>query len=391
MTTLGAPEQPITDSRGQVLDLIRRHDPISRTELTSLTGLAAASISVITRALIDQGLVAEVGRGASTGGKPRTMLSLQAASRHAIGVSLGESGLTYAVLDYAGSLVARWRRRGSDLIGDPDLVQAVVAADLDALLQRAEICRDSLLGLALVTPGPWFAGADTSVTPPGMERWRGQDLGGALRARWGVPVSLDNDATASAIGAQLAHGADSQALGAVFMSRGIGAGLQLAGRSWTGAHGNAGELGHTVVELDGPTCWCGGAGCLEQVAGPGRVVAEARGRGLAVTGPESTLLSEFASVARLALRGDPVAAGLIDHSARHLAQATVSMVNLLDLDTVVLTGPAFSIAGPLYLPVVRAAVARGAVSGARVRVILDDRGTATAAIGAATMVLKASQ
>ena len=99
-------------SRSAILDLIRAAGTISRVELTRATGLTAATISTVVRRLIDDGLVLEVGRAESTGGKPRMLLQLDPSARYAVGVHLDHAGITYVIANLGGAIVARWRRPG---------------------------------------------------------------------------------------------------------------------------------------------------------------------------------------------------------------------------------------------------------------------------------------
>ena len=100
-------------SRSAILDLIRAAGTISRVELTRATGLTAATISTVVRRLIDDGLVLEVGRAESTGGKPRMLLQLDPSARYAVGVHLDHAGITYVIANLGGAIVARWRRPGA--------------------------------------------------------------------------------------------------------------------------------------------------------------------------------------------------------------------------------------------------------------------------------------
>ncbi|NAZ84268.1 ROK family protein, partial [Kineococcus sp. R8] len=160
----------------------------------------------------------------------------------------------------------------------------------------------------------------------------------------------------------------------------------------------AGEFGHVCVLLDGPVCWCGGRGCLEAVAGPAPVVARARAdatvraeTGLARRSSNPVDL-EFAALARAARAGAPGARALLEESARWVAAAAESAVNLLDVDLVVLTGPSFAAAASVYGPAISA---RLAPADARtwhrgVTVTVSSAAATASATGAAALVLQQS-
>jgi predicted NBD/HSP70 family sugar kinase len=183
------------------------------------------------------------------------------------------------------------------------------------------------------------------------------------------------------------------------MSVGIGAGLLVNGSAYRGASGNAGEIGHICLDVEGAECWCGARGCTEVIAGPAAIVAAARadaaigqaaGLDTAADRSGSSTASDFAAVARLARRGDAGARDLLEMSARYLAVATRTLANIMDLELVVLTGPSLAIAGSIYLPVIQAELDRSFFARATHSITVQlSRSAATApAIGAAAMVLQ---
>ncbi|MCQ8832089.1 ROK family transcriptional regulator [Streptomyces malaysiensis] len=391
---------PHATSRAAVLDVIRAAGTISRVRLIKATGFTGATISTVVRRLIDDGLVTEVGRSESTGGKPRTLLALNESSRYAVGVHLDHSGITYALTDLGGSVVARMSRAGAGT-DNPPAVVARMADEVDKLIQGVGISRDLVLGLGLVSPGPLTPASGMRLTPPTMRHWEEFPLDQALAEATGLPVVLENDATAAALGEHwsgVVRGTPSFA--AVYMGTGIGAGLMIDGVVYRGRSGNAGEIGHMSLDVDGPDCWCGARGCTEALAGPAAVVTQARAdarisraAGLAQGpgGQRPSVAADFAAVARAARLGDSGARELLERSARWLALATRALANVMDLETVVLTGPSLAVAGSVYLPVVQEELDRTFFARAAHPVVvrLSDSAATAPAIGAATMVLRA--
>jgi len=154
-----------TNSRALIVDSIRSAGTVSRVELTQITGLTAPSVTTVVRRLIDDGLVDEAGRGSSTGGKPRTLLRIRAAARYVVGVHLSADSLTYVLVDYAGGVVARWRRAGPGEASDPEQVVARIATETTELIERSGIDSSLVLGLGFVCPGPLIRNRGvTSVT-----------------------------------------------------------------------------------------------------------------------------------------------------------------------------------------------------------------------------------
>ncbi|MFD7158272.1 ROK family protein [Kribbella sp. NPDC059898] len=381
-----------TNSRALIVDSIRSAGTVSRVELTQITGLTAPSVTTLVRRLIDDGLVDEAGRGSSTGGKPRTLLRIRAAARYVVGVHLSPDSLTYVLVDYAGGVLARWRRAGPGDESDPEQVVERIAAETTELIERAGVDPGLILGLGFVCPGPLIRNLGVTSAPPSMASWVGFPIHQRLEERLGLPALLENDATAAAAGTRLTTSHDVSVMAGLFMSEGIGSGLRLNGHVYQGAHGNAGEVGHICVQIGGPQCWCGSTGCLEAIAGPATVVAKARAAGLDLGSQRRTGVAAFAAIARLALTGDSRAEAILKDSASWLALGAQTITNMYDVQLLVLTGPAFAVAGTIYLPIIQDRIMSSAFGRAvNTEVVLDERGHDAAAIGAALMMLRSER
>lgn len=387
-----------SSSRSQVLDLVRTRAPISRVELAELTGLTQASISHAVRALLDEGLLRETGDREWTGGKPRVMLTLDPLARCAVGVQLGADWLVVVLTDARGAVVARTRVRGARL-HQPDAVVATIARHVDVLLRAAGVGRRGVVGLGLAVPGTLDLDAGAIAVSRSLDRWQGFPVRSRLGAAVGLPVVMDNDATAAAVGEYWAgRTAGSVAHCTLYMGAGLGAGIVVNGTVYRGASGNPGPIGR--MHLHRSAAGDGGARdpgpTLEELAAPHAVARRAR-RAVAEGRRTSARLSadgdpivDFGAVATAAVQGDALAVELVEESAGYLADAAVTVANLLDVDSVVLAGPAFSTAGSLYAAVVerrlRAELHAGGQHG--VRVALAAHVADAAAVGAAALVLQ---
>ncbi|MEU5805760.1 ROK family transcriptional regulator [Streptomyces sp. NPDC047718] len=235
---------------------------LGRADLAARTGLTPQAVSKITARLRAAGLVAEAGRGASTGGKPRTLLRLVAGARYAVGVHADRDELRAVRVDLAGRVVDRCSGPLDFGAGPDAVVEAVVRA---VGLVRGRL--PELLGVGVAAPGPldWRAGVMGRVT--GHPEWEGFPLRRAVVDGLGPdapPVVVDKDTNAGAAGAGPGLGnAGSGASLYLHLGSGLGAGLRLDGEVYRGARSAAGEFGHQVLSLDGPPCRCGGRGCAE--------------------------------------------------------------------------------------------------------------------------------
>lgn len=380
-------------SKGRALDLIRSAGPISRVELAELTGLTQATISTAVRELIDDGLVLETGRGESTGGKPRMRLEINPISRLGIGVNLSRESITYVVANLAGTIVGRQRVAGAGSDGPIDVIPRM-AAQIATLIDRLGLDRNAIVGIGLATPGPIDRHNGTITNAPSLPDWSGFPVRSALAKATGYSCEMDNDATAAAIGEYWLGATEGySAYASIYMGTGIGSGIVMDGTIYRGISSNVGELGHVTVDAKGPLCACGNRGCLELYATPAKVVESARSA--AASGKLAVPLTgevavDFAAIATAASRGDAVATELIEASAEYLAAATVSMVNLFDVELIVLAGSAFAAAGSVYVRYLNEALRTRALArfAHPVAVRASVNGHDAAAVGAATLVMQ---
>ncbi len=382
-------------TRGVVLDLIRAARTISRIELAATSGLTPPTISEVVRELLADGLVVEAGRGASTGGKPRTLLQLNPPARYSVGVQLERNTCVIVVVDLAGRQAARASFHGTSQM-PPQQALRFLAGQVNALLDTAAVDREKVLGVGLVSYGPQDRRAGLLLTPQPTDEWLDYPVAPRLAEILGMPVLLDNDAAAAAIGEYWLGAVDPRSTyGCIYMATGIGGGVVVAGDVYRGSSSNSVEIGHISIDVNGDECSCGNRGCLENYAGPAAVVRQALAtpglaRRLALDPAGADFLTDFARIAAAANAGNADARHLIEESARSLGYAAVTITSLFDLDLIVLAGPSFAVAGSIYQTLIQREVdhrtfARRAHP---VRVVPSVSGSDAAAIGGAVLVLQ---
>jgi predicted NBD/HSP70 family sugar kinase len=378
-----------------VLDLIRAARTISRVELAASSGLTPPTISEVVRDLMTDGLVVEAGRGASTGGKPPTLLQLNPPARYSVGVQLERNTCVLVVVDLAGRPVARTSFHGTAQM-PPEQALPFLAAQVNAILDAAAVDRGRVLGVGLVSYGPQDRHAGLLLTPQPTGAWYDYPVAPRLAEILGMPVLLDNDAAAAAIGEYWMGTVDPRSTyGCIYMATGIGGGVVVAGEVYRGSSSNSVEIGHISVDVHGEECPCGNRGCLENFAGPSAVVRQARetpglNGHLALDPAGTDYLTDFARIAAAANTGNAEARHLIERSARYLGHAAVTISSLFDLDLIVLAGPSFAVAGPIYQRLIQQEVDRRTFARRAhpVRVVPSVSGSDAAAIGGAVLVLQ---
>jgi predicted NBD/HSP70 family sugar kinase len=371
-------------SRALIVDVIRSAVTISRGELAELTGLTQPSISNIVRDLIADGIIHEIGSIDSIQGRPRKLIAINPANRFGVGFHFGPDTVTCVAIDLTGGVIGREALpRLPDEIWPADRL----AGRFDDFTASLDLPRGRVEGLAIVAPA-----AVPGLPDPAAEL---TGLRADLAARIGVPVLVENDSAAAALGEFWSRRVSrEQAFGCIYLAGGIGAGFVFGGALFRGASFGAGELGHVSVHHDGRPCPCGNVGCVQQYASTRATVDAAREHPallarLALDGSDS---SAYDAIARAAVNGDPDAHEVLDQAAAYLSVAATSMVNLLDLGRVVLTGPGVAVAGSIYARRLRSHLATTAHNRQRHRVSveLSAQPRDAASIGAAVLTVQAS-
>ncbi len=379
--------------RGVVLELVWRHERISRADISRITGRSRSTVSEVVAGLLDTELIREAGSGRSRGGRRPVILRFRDDARVILGVDVGATHISVALTDLRGRVLA-WKDRSHDVRRDPEGADALLHALCEQALAARPSSAGKLMGIGVGVPSPVDPKHPGRMSPRIFPAWRGRDAFGALGARRDVPVYVDNDANLGAVAEQWwgeAAGLDHFMY--VKVGSGVGAGFVVDGKIYRGATGVAGEIGHVVVDSSGPPCVCGSRGCLATFVGTRALVA--RTRSLLPRYPESALASaeplEIAAVEAAAIEGDPLAVAVMNEAARYLGTALAGIVNLMNLESIVVGGHLGRLGERLLVPLREATLSGTLVgSAASCRITTSRLGHQSVALGAATHVLLAA-
>jgi N-acetylglucosamine repressor len=313
--------------------------PISRAEVARLTGLTRTTVSDVVTTLLDDGVVREIGRGPSSGGKAPILLEVDDDARLVVGLDLGEEHFAGSLVNLRGDI-----RRTVELAVDGRDGDAALALVFDLLDRLLDGTTAPLLGIGIGTPGLVDSRTGTIRRAVNLD-WRDLPLGEIVAERYTVPVNVANDSQAAALAEYTYAGGDRVPnLIAIRVGRGVGAGLILRGALFQGDGSGAGEIGHVVVDDDGALCRCGRTGCLETVAGMRAIEA----RAASVTGRPTDL-----AAVRTALEaGEAWATVIADDAGGALGRAIAGLIGALDVRRIVLLGPVTDL-GQAWLSAVR--------------------------------------
>jgi predicted NBD/HSP70 family sugar kinase len=310
--------------------MIRDTGPVTRAEIAAHTGLGRSTVAHRVDALIAHNLVHEVGEQPSTGGRRATALAFNAAAGVVLAADLGATHARLAVADLAGRRLAD-RAVELPIAAGPHKVLAAVERKFLALLRACSRDPTAVRGIGIGVPGPVEFATGRPISPPIMPGWDGVQIPALLRARWPVPILVDNDVNIMTMGEYTSGWGRNENLLFVKVATGVGAGIVTQGKIYRGALGAAGDIGHIpVAGHDDVVCECGNTGCLEAVAGGRALVRKLRDLGAEV--------DDSRDVADLVRGHDPDAVRLVRESGRHLGEVLASLVNALNPAVIVIGG-----------------------------------------------------
>jgi predicted NBD/HSP70 family sugar kinase len=315
-----------------VLEAVLRGAPLSRAEISKQTGLNKATVSSLVQDLIDGSVVREIGTGASSGGRKPVLLEFVAEAAHAVGIDLGVNYIHGVLTDLRGIVVAE---SAFDLkTQDPDAVLQEIFRCIDGLIGQAPASAYGIAGIGVGVPG-LVDDKGAVLFAPNLG-WRDVPLLRWLSERYRIPVTIDNEANAGALGEQI-YGAGRNIANLVYVSAGIGigTGLVLQKHLYKGSSGFSGELGHLSVEAFGPPCACGNRGCWEMYASERALLNKAAALGY----------GELESLLAAAASGRAEVLPLLEETGEYLGIGIANIVNIFNPDAVII-GNRMSLARP---------------------------------------------
>jgi predicted NBD/HSP70 family sugar kinase/biotin operon repressor len=343
-------------NRGRVIDALRWNGAVSRAEISRQTGLSPSTVSSLVGDLQTEGLVVERAPddGDSAVGRPPVLVALDRSAGTVLGIDFGHDHVRVALADLSYTILGESFAEfeiGSAAGDSLDTAARMVGE----LIEEAGVERDSVRAASIGLPAPIDSESGLVHSRSILPSWVGLNPVAELEQRLGVRVLLDNDANMGALGeSTFGVGRDSGVMVYLRLSAGIGAGLIIDGRVFRGAGGVAGEIGHVLVDPDGPMCRCGNRGCLETVVAPPALCELLRRSHGAITVPELVALAQ---------EGDAGCRRVIADAGRALGRAVADLCNYMNPDLVVMGGD-LSAAGDLVLEPMREAVQRFAIPAA---------------------------
>ena len=370
-------------NRRIVLNLIRKHQPISRAELSRRTRLQRSTVSAITEQLIAERWVTTGTFGDPPRGRKPAFFQLNGSRAGIIGVDIRPGATSIVLADLDMRFLAQ-----EAMPTNPDPRQFV--GELGGRLERLRKTHANITveGIGVAVPGRVDLATNRLVFAPNLG-WKAIDFRKPLEAATGLPVELENAANACALAEFWGgfHAAEVRNLVAVTVSEGIGVGMILNGQLIRGTSGMAGEFGHVTILEVGPLCKCGNRGCFEVCASNTAAGRYFKAAGFDQGQKAAAGAASFDFILKMAEQGDRHAGEALERMAHFLGVGLAMIISGLAPDVIVVVGEitqAWKRLGPIVGEVVRNRVSTKAT----VRILPGTSGGQSRLQGAIALVLQ---
>ncbi|AMB42113.1 MULTISPECIES: ROK family transcriptional regulator [Paenarthrobacter] len=314
----------------ELFQILRDGRPRTRSELAAATGFARSTITARVEELLQTGFIAPVGDAASTGGRPPARVAFNPSARVVAAGDIGATHATVAVVDLAGTTLAKAREK-IQIADGPESVLDWLTEAVSSLLSKLQRAPEDLIAVGIGLPGPVEHSTGKPSQPPIMPGWDGFDVPGYVQGTFDVAVLVDNDVNIMALGERAACWPQTDNMLFLKVATGIGSGIISSGQLQRGEKGTAGDVGHIAVNrAAGIACRCGNIGCLEAIAGRPAVARALRAAGVDVPNDSDVMA--------LVRQGNILASQTMRQAGRDIGEVLNMCVSLLNPAVIVIGG-----------------------------------------------------
>lgn len=328
----------------QIIKIVKELGPISRIEISEKVNIPQPTITRITEELLRMNIIKENGFAPSNGGRRPILLEFNENCYYSLGFEIGRSNMKIALTNLNGNILAF--RKSSYHSSNP-LEDIVVFSKnyVKEMVKEAGIDMNRVLGMGIGLPGPLYVD-ENNLKSPNFMKGQMTNLPQLLREYFDFPIEFDKDANVAA----LAEKWFGQGIGAsnfiyVMADEGIGCGIFMNNELYRGVHGEAGGLGHTVVNLYGDRCTCGGYGCLETLVSKQKIIEKVKAQLKLATSQERALFFQsdienvtIKNIRQAAEKGSLVAQQVLQESGVFLGVGLSNIVTFYDPELIILGG-----------------------------------------------------
>lgn len=321
-----------------VYRLIDQKGPISRIQIAEMSRLAPASVTKITRQLLERGLIKEVAQQASTGGRRAISLTIESSAFQSVAVKIGRDKIELALLDLSGNVLGVHSEPFD--YKDEDGLLIGLKKYLHLFLAQYEAAMTELIAIAIVLPG--LVNADHGIVEYMPNIFvKKLTLAQHIKNEFDVECFIGNDTRGQAL-AEHYFGASKNYHDSILVSvhNGTGAGIIVNGKVFLGYNRNVGEIGHIQIDPLGTQCQCGNFGCLETLVSNPAIIKQFKS--LIASGQQSTLSDkknvDIHDICQAAISGDELSQQVLLRVGQYLGRALAITVNLFNPQQIIISG-----------------------------------------------------
>lgn len=377
-----------------VLKAVMGNGALSRADIAKITGLTPATITNITKELMERGYLVQSRIGESSGGRPPIILELDPNARYIIGVSIGVGKIEVVISNIIAEILIKKSVDLENQDRNKDNVLSIIVNLVNEIIDESGIHKEKIIGVGIAMHGIVNSYTGISEYSP-YYGWRNIDIKKELSEKIEYPIFLDNDVRTMALGESWFGIAKSKENFIVInVSNGIGAGIIIDNKPYYGVNFSAGEIGHISVRNDGRRCNCGNYGCLETISSNNSIVEKVVE--LLKNDFQSILLKK-GSIERITIKDicdaakekDSLAVNAIAEAAMYIGMVISNLINILNPEYIIMVGEIFK-DNSHAIEIIEEEVSKRALklSAETVRITKSSLGEDAATIGAVTLVIK---
>jgi len=328
-----------------IFKAIRKQGSISRIELTEITGCSAGTVSNHVRTLIKKGFMIETKKGISSGGRKPIQLMINPHKAYIFSIEIEVNQIKIVMFDLEIKVITK---SVIPITYKDDYQKNLeqVFFEMDKMREEKNLKLDNLLGIGVAVPGLIDKEKGILEFAPNLG-WKNVYILKIFKDKFNLPVILDNEAKAAAIGEREFIYPKMDNMVFISINEGIGCGVILNGELYRGASGNAGEFGHIIIDNNGLVCHCGNKGCWETLASESYIV----NRYLKLSNSNKELTKK--EIYQIGKNGDKKIIEIFNEVGRNIGIGLVNIINGLSPELLVIGGGIVEIKDYIYDEIIK--------------------------------------
>ena len=287
------------------------------------------------------------------------MADTSSKAEYVVGVDVGGTKILAGLFDSSFECIGTAKVSTKAQRGVEAVIERIDRSVRDAV-DEADLSMKQVAGVGIGAPGAVDFPNGTVIFAPNMEGWKDVPLKKELEKHLGVPVFVENDANIAVLGVHVAElKSKPHSVVGIFVGTGIGGGLIVDGQLYSGFNHTAGEIGHMVLDINGPKCGCGNRGCFEALASRTAIFQRIKA---GIKDGEKTMLTEMlgdgledlrsGDLRKAIRRGDKFTAKIIEQTAEYIGIGVANLINIFNPEVVVLGGGVMEALSDEMLPAI---------------------------------------